>query len=139
MSSEQTLVDILGNVGGDAEVRETKIGDKVSFSVAVPQSFGDDGVTRWVQVAVFDERRKDDRDDELSTWQKRVLKAAKKGTKIGVKGVLSKRNVDGKTFYDMIAKQVFLLDLVQRGDSGSKGSSKKASSDDEEDGEDLGW
>ena len=134
MADEKLLVDILGNSGKDAEEVDTKIGPKVSFSVAVPQKFGDDGITRWVDVAVFDERRKDDRDGELSAWQRAVLRLVKKGSKVGVKGTLTRNERDGKTFYNMIAKQVFLLNPIAR--DGKTAAVKKAEVAEDED---LGW
>jgi hypothetical protein len=144
LSKDNLLVDILGNVGkDDAEEFDTKIGPKVGFSVAVPQKFGEEPITRWVQIAVFDERMRDDQDGEMSPWQQSVLSRIKTGMKVGVKGVLTKGEYNGKTQYNMIAKQVFLLDPIARdGKTGtsSKKSTKAAKVEEEDDEEeDLGF
>jgi single-stranded DNA-binding protein len=144
---EDTYLErITGNAGKDAEVRETKVGDIVSFSVAVTMKYGkqEDQVTRWVQVAVFDERQEDDQDDELSPWQKRILDAVGKGSKVAVEGIIKSRKVDGKTYYDMTAKRVGIVECIPRdSDNGKsrKASTKKSSRsrDDDDEDEPSSW
>ena len=136
------LQQITGNVGKDPETQESKVGDIVKFSVAVTLRYGEDPITRWVQVALFDERRQDDRDGELSPLQRRVLKGVEKGSKVAVEGTITSKEKDGKTYYDMIAKRVGIVEWFKRDDNGSFGkasSKKKAADEDEDEEEGIGW
>lgn len=140
MSTDQLLDSITGNAGGDPKVYDTKIGPKVGFSVAVTKKYGEDPITRWVQLAVFDERRQDDRDGDLSPWQERVKDTFKKGSKVAAEGIITAKKVDGKTVYDMIVKRIGLVDWVQRGDTGASTRSKRSKAESDDDGEEpTGW
>lgn len=145
-SEEKLLTQITGNAGKDAEEVETSAGLLVKFSVAVTMKYGkpEDQITRWVNVAVWDERRDDDQDDELSPWQQRVLDTVSKGSKVAVEGYIKAKKVDGKTMYDMNAKRVGIVEWVPRdADAGKskKASTKKSrrSSDEDEDEEPSSW
>lgn len=139
-NNDQLLTHITGNLGKDPETADTKVGTIVRMSVAVTMKYGkDDGITRWVQVALFDERRKDDQDDELSPLQRQAMKKLEKGSKVAVEGVMKVRKVDGKTYYDLSAKRIGVVDWFLRENGGNQASSRSSSSDDDEDGEALAW
>lgn len=91
-------VTIAGNIGRNAETRNTQSGDSVTgFSVAVEERQGQDKRTIWFDVSV---------------WGKRGSSLAQyltKGTRVAVAGDLSTREHDGKTYLTIRADQVTLL------------------------------
>lgn len=91
-------VTIAGNIGRNAETRNTQSGDSVTgFSVAVEERQGQDKRTIWFDVSV---------------WGKRGSSLAQyltKGTRVAVAGDLSTREYDGKTYLTIRADQVTLL------------------------------
>lgn len=91
-------ITIAGNIGKNAETRQTQGGDSVTgFSVAVEERNGQDKRTIW-----FD----------CSLWGKRGSSLAQyltKGSKVAVSGDLSTREHDGKTYLTIRADQVTLL------------------------------
>lgn len=71
------VLNIVGRLGGDAEVRFSKAGKPVGqFSVAVDSGWGDNKKTNWVRCTVFG-----DRAEKLAPY---ILK----GDRIGVTGEL---------------------------------------------------
>lgn len=146
MTDEKLLDRISGNTGGAAVKKETRAGLLVSVSVAVTMKYGkeEDQIMRWVNCAVWDERREEDQDDELSPWQERVLdKIDDKGMKVVAEGYIKAKKVDGKTVYDMTVKRIGLVDWVQRGDSSASSTKRKRTSsrqESDDDGEEpSGW
>jgi len=93
----KTIV-ISGNIGRNAETRNTQSGDSVTgFSVAVEERQGQDKRTIWFDVSI---------------WGKRGSSLAQyltKGTRVAVAGDLSTREYDGKTYLTVRADQVTLL------------------------------
>ena len=91
-------VTIAGNIGRNAETRNTQSGDSVTgFSVAVEERQGQDKRTIWFDVSI---------------WGKRGSSLAQyltKGTRVAVAGDLSTREHDGKTYLTIRADQVTLL------------------------------
>lgn len=91
-------ITIAGNIGKNAETRQTQGGDSVTgFSVAVEERNGQDKRTIW-----FD----------CSLWGKRGSSLAQyltKGSKVAVSGDLSTREHEGKTYLTIRADQVTLL------------------------------
>ena len=91
-------ITIAGNIGRDAETRNTQNGDKVtSWTVAVEDRSGKDKSTLW-----FD----------CSLWGARGEKLAQyltKGSKVVVSGDLGKREHDGKTYLTVRADNVTLM------------------------------
>lgn len=113
------LTHITGNVGSDPREFETSKGPVLKFSVAVTLKYGsgDDGLTRWVNVAVFNE-----------DLQRQVKKEIGKGTKVAVEGRLkTDREYKGQKQYDLTASRVGLVKWFTR----SKSEEQKSS--------DLGW
>lgn len=104
----KTIV-ISGNIGRNAETRNTQSGDSVTgFSVAVEERQGQDKRTIWFDVSI---------------WGKRGSSLAQyltKGTRVAVAGDLSTREHDGKSYLTVRADQVTLLGggerQEQRGD-----------------------
>lgn len=91
-------ISIAGNIGKDAVVRSTQVGDKVTgWSVAVEERQGQEKHTVW-----FD----------CTLWGKRGEALAQyltKGTKVAVAGELSTREHEGKTYLTIRADAVTLL------------------------------
>jgi len=91
-------VTIAGNIGRDAETRNTQHGDTVtSWSVAVEDRLGQDKKTLWFNC---------------SLWGKRGVSLAQyltKGGRVAVSGDLSTREHNGKTYLTIRADQVTLL------------------------------
>ena len=88
---------IAGNIGKDAETRQTQGGDSVtSWTVAVEERNGQDKRTIWFDV---------------SLWGKRGSALAPyltKGGKVTVAGDLSTREHNGKTYLTIRASEVTL-------------------------------
>lgn len=91
-------VTIAGNIGRNAETRNTQSGDSVTgFSVAVEERQGQDKRTIWFDVSI---------------WGKRGSSLAQyltKGTRVAVAGELSTREHEGKTYLTVKADQVTLM------------------------------
>ena len=91
-------ITIAGNIGRNAETRNTQSGDSVTgFSVAVEERQGQDKRTIWFDVSI---------------WGKRGSSLAQyltKGTRVAVAGDLSTREHDGKSYLTIRADQVTLL------------------------------
>lgn len=91
-------ITIAGNIGRNAETRNTQSGDSVTgFSVAVEERQGQDKRTIWFDVSI---------------WGKRGSSLAQyltKGTRVAVAGDLSTREHDGKSYLTVRADQVTLL------------------------------
>lgn len=98
-------ITIAGNIGRDAETRNTQQGDKVtSWTVAVEDRSGKDKSTIW-----FD----------CSLWGARGEKLApylRKGGKVVVSGDLGKREHDGKTYLTIRADNVTLMGAKEGGE-----------------------
>jgi single-strand DNA-binding protein len=103
-------VVIAGNIGKNAEVRNTQGGQQVtSWTVAVDDGWGQNKSTIW-----FD----------CSWWGQRGEKVAQyitKGGKIAVSGELSKREHDGKTYLTVNVNDVTLQSGGQQGGGSSGG------------------
>lgn len=89
------IIHFTGNVGKDAEIRNTNQGDAVcNFNVAVKQGFGKDAPTAWYRVEV---------------WGKRGESLAQhivKGSKVAVCGELIIGEYEGKPQYRVRAHEV---------------------------------
>lgn len=112
------LQQVVGVVGRNPEIKTTGGGDIVKFSLAVTRQYDREapGATQWIDVAVFNE--------EL---QPRVMDEVYKGAKVAVEGNLKNREVNGKTYTDMVAMRVGLVAWIAK--NGSK-PQKPADSDD---------
>ena len=90
-------INIAGNIGKDAETRQTQGGDSVtSWSVAVEERAGQEKRTVWFDV---------------SLWGKRGEALAQyltKGSRVAVAGDLSTREHNGKTYLQVRASEVAL-------------------------------
>jgi single-stranded DNA-binding protein len=126
LADSKILAHISGNVGTDPQTYETKVGPVTKFSVAVTLKYGqgDEGLTRWVQVAVFNE-----------DLQAQVLKEISKGTKVAIEGVMkSDRVYNGEKQYDMTASRIGLVNWFTRSGGGQAAKPKVETTEDE-----IGW
>lgn len=114
------LQQVVGVVGRDPETKTTGKGDIVKFSLAVTRQYDREapGATQWVDVAVFNE--------EL---QPRVLEQVYKGARVAVEGNLKNRDVNGKTYTDMVAMRVGLVAWISK--TGSTPAVKAEVADDD--------
>jgi single-strand DNA-binding protein len=91
-------ITIAGNVGKDAEFKSTQGGDQfASFSVAVDDGYGDNKSTLWFDV---------------TRWGKGaegLARTLRKGSKVCVSGDLSTRVHDGKTYLQVRADRVTIM------------------------------
>lgn len=88
---------IAGNIGKDAEIRDTKGGAVVSFSVASESRQRGEKVTTWVRVSI---------------WGKRgeaLHPHLTKGSKVTATGSLSTREHDGKTYLEINCSDIELM------------------------------
>ena len=93
---QKTLGHIIGNLGKDPVKKyvESLEKDVVELSVAVTMSYGDEGLTRWVKVAVWNEGLIDQ------------VMALKKGSKVAAEGVIKVDSYEGKPQYSMNASRI---------------------------------
>lgn len=91
-------ISIAGNVGRDAECKSTQNGDQfATFSVAVDDGYGDNKTTMWFDV---------------TRWGKGaegLARTLRKGSKVCVSGELSTRVHDGKTYLQVRADRVTIM------------------------------
>lgn len=91
-------ITIAGNIGRDAETRQTNGGDSVtSLAVAVEDRKGQEKATLWFDVSIWGRR------GEV------LCQYLTKGGKVAVSGDLSTREHNGKTYMTIRADQVTLL------------------------------
>jgi single-strand DNA-binding protein len=91
-------ITIAGNIGKDAELRNTQGGDSVTgFSVAVESREGREKSTMWFDVSIWGKRA-----DALTPY-------LTKGTRVAVSGDLGTREYNGKTYLTVRASEVTLL------------------------------
>lgn len=106
---------IAGNIGKDAETRQTQGGDSVtSWTVAVEERAGQDKRTVWFDV---------------SLWGKRGEALAQyltKGNRVTVAGDLSTREHNGKTYLVVRADQVTLMGGGKRDDDRQSNAARVA-------------
>jgi len=103
-------ITIAGNIGKNAELRQTQGGDQVAgFSVAVESREGREKTTMWFDVSI---------------WGKRAESLAQyltKGTRVCVTGDLGTREYNGKTYMIVRADQITLLGGGNRDQSQDQG------------------
>lgn len=93
-----------GNIGSDAEVRQTAAGLSVcSFSVAVSSGYGDNKKTTWARCALFGKRAEGG-----------LVPYLKKGAQVAISGELSMNEFDGKDGQKRTSLEVRVneLDLI---------------------------
>jgi single-strand DNA-binding protein len=88
---------ITGNLGRDSELRETKAGPVLSFSVASEDRAGSEKATTWVRCSMFGKRG-------VALAQHLI-----KGTRVVVFGPIRLREYNGKTSLECIANEIVLM------------------------------
>lgn len=103
------VVFFTGNVGNDAELRQTSAGEVLGFSVAVSQGFGRDANTEWYRCSIWGRRG--------ANLQPHI----KKGTKVVAIGSLKIEEYNDKKTFEV---SVFEIDPFigsgSKSDSGGK-------------------
>lgn len=90
----QTII-ISGNLGKDAESRQTQKGDKVtSFSVGVQQGYGEHKATNWYRCSIWGERGA------------KISEYLLKGVKVFVTGELTIGSYEGKPQFDVRVNEI---------------------------------
>lgn len=105
---------IAGNIGKDAEIRDTKGGSVVSFSVASESRVKGEKVTTWVRVSIWGKRAE------------ALHQHLTKGSKVTATGALSTREHDGKTYLELNCSDIELMGKPA-GASGGGGRAPAAS------------
>ena len=107
-------ITISGNLGKDAEIKQTQGGDDVlSFSVAVKQGYGDRATSNWFRCSVWGKRGR--------TLQQYLAK----GAKVVVQGELTIGEYQGKPQFDVRVNEV---EFMSRGDGDGQQQSRKQQS-----------
>jgi single-stranded DNA-binding protein len=118
------LTHITGNVGDDPKTFDTSKGKVVKISIAVTMRYGEDGETRWVNGAIWDE-----------SLQEFALKEISKGTPVAAEGYLrTDREYNGKQQFDLNIRRIGLVKWAKR-----NGSSKRQQTEQPASSEELGW
>lgn len=107
---------VTGNLGRDAEVKDTRVGKVCSFSVA--SNKGRDSDTTWVRCSLFGKRG-----ESLAQY-------LSKGTKVAVAGELSTHEYQGKTYLELRVSDIDLMGGGDRGSGQSREQTAHTSGDD---------
>ena len=98
------VLNAIGNVGRDAEIRHTPNGDTVAqFSFALTSGYGDKQVTTWLNCNLWGKR--------AETLAPMLLK----GTKIGITGELTNRPYQDKSGNEKHSLEVRVSDVTLLG------------------------
>lgn len=114
---------VAGVAGSDAEVKETRIGELVSFRLAVTRSYGEKGSygeTEWFDVMVKNEG-----------LGQSVLREVYKGARVMAQGIIKVGEYNGKPQYAIWADRVALLDFLTRDQAAAPAAAASAAADDE--------
>jgi len=94
------VLNAIGNVGKDAEIRFTPNGDAVAqFSFALTSGYGDKAITTWLNCNVWGKR--------AETLAPMLLK----GTRIGITGELTNRPYQDKSGNEKYSLEVRISDV----------------------------
>jgi len=109
------VLNAIGNVGKDAEIRFTSNGDAVAqFSFALTSGYGDKAITTWLNCNVWGKR--------AETLAPMLLK----GTKIGITGELTNRPYTDKQGNEKHSLEVRISDVTLLGKSdGGNGNTQR--------------
>lgn len=110
------VLNAIGNIGKDCELRFTPNGDPVAqFSFALTSGYGDKAITTWLNCSIWGKR--------AETLAPMLLK----GTKIGVTGELTNRpyNKDGVEKYSLDLRVNDVTLLGKKSDDGSTSSAQR--------------
>ena len=120
-TEKKRVAHFTGNLGNDPKIVDTKAGEVVKFSLAVPVTDGskeDPGDTLWVDLSIFDEKMQARAVGPVTNQETmardRSLGELHKGDKIAVVGVLESRDYEGKTFYQMIPRRISHVDWWEK-------------------------
>lgn len=103
------VLNAIGNVGKDAEVRFTGNGDAIaSFSFALTSGYGDKQITTWLNCNLWGKR--------AETLAPMLLK----GTKIGITGELTNRPYTAKDGTEKSSLEVRVSDITLLGKKDSE-------------------
>lgn len=106
---------ISGNVGKDADLRQTQGGDDVlSFNIAAKQGYGDNASTNWFRCSVWGKRAR--------TLQQYLTK----GTKVVVGGEFSTSEYEGKPQLNVRVNDVEFMSKGEQRQSDSRGHAPAA-------------
>lgn len=108
------VLNAIGNVGRDAEIRHTPNGDVVAqFSFALTSGYGDKQITTWLNCNLWGKR--------ADTLAPMLLK----GTKIGITGELTNRPYTDKAGVEKHSLEVRLSDVTLLGKKDSDSVSQQ--------------
>jgi len=112
------VLNAIGNVGKDAEIRFTPNGDAVAqFSFALTSGYGDKAITTWLNCNVWGKRSE--------TLAPMLLK----GTKIGITGELTNRPYTDKQGNEKHSLEVRISDVTLLGKAdGGNGKTQRQDS-----------
>jgi len=113
----QTII-ITGGLGRDAELKDTKSGEILTFSVGVNQGYGERKTTNWYRCSVWGKR--------ATTLSAFLLK----GTKVAVSGELEIGEYEGKAQFNINVSNV---DIMSKGEQAAKPAPRATKYDDLED------
>jgi single-strand DNA-binding protein len=98
------VLNAIGNVSRDAEVRYTPNGDAIaSFSFALNSGYGDKQITTWLNCSIWGKR--------AETLAPMILK----GSKIGITGELTNRPYQAKDGTEKFSLDVRVTDVTLLG------------------------
>lgn len=109
------VLNAIGNIGKDAELRFTEKGDPVAqFSFALTSGYGDKAVTTWINCNLWGKR--------AETLTPMLLK----GTKIGITGELTNRKYAAKDGTEKYSLELRINDLTLLGKANGQASENNA-------------
>lgn len=109
-NNDRTFVQLVGNVGQDPAPSKNRGDEIIEFSLARNLGYGDDAPTEWNTISVW-ENTKDDRGDLRAFVMKNIHKGSKG---VYVEGFLKESQGRDKTFRDVTASRIGLVDFAER-------------------------
>jgi len=111
------VLNAIGNIGKDAEIRHTPNGDAVAqFSFALTSGYGDKAITTWLNCNVWGKR--------AETLAPMLLK----GTKIGITGELTNRPYADKSGNEKYSLELRIIDVTLLGSKAEDGKVQRQDS-----------
>lgn len=104
MADDSVFMRVIGNVGQPPE-RSDRNDSFIKFSVAQNDGYGDDAGTEWFNITINEDKK-----PHLAGFALDQLKKGSKG--VYVEGYGTIKEVNGKTYRDMWASRIGLVEFV---------------------------
>lgn len=102
-NDNKRFITLLGRVGNDPVIRETRVGNVLGFSLFVRTGYSDEFKDRLFSISVWNEG--------LQEWAKSEVY---KGSTVAIEGYMEVQEREGKTYYQVSAVDLYLTEKGKR-------------------------